>query len=99
MKDLSVKIAKIIVFLLLLAIFPWPYFYYSFLRSAIFVSGIFLIDQLFKKKKNDYLLIVAFIVLLFNPIFPIYLSKQLWILIDLIVAFFYFKLAQNYERN
>jgi hypothetical protein len=38
---------------------------------------------------------LGFIALLFNPVFPVYLGKPLWVLIDLGVAYFFWRLAER----
>ena len=57
-------------FLLLLAIWPMPEGYYTFLRFALVVITLALIIQLHSKKISRHLLILIAIALLFNPIFP-----------------------------
>jgi hypothetical protein len=76
-------------FLLLLAIWPMPEGYYTFLRFALVVITLALIIQLHSKKISRHLLILIAIALLFNPIFPFHLSRSLWIAVDVIVAIYF----------
>ncbi|MDA1034652.1 MAG: hypothetical protein O2959_03755 [Proteobacteria bacterium] len=76
-------------FLLLLAIWPMPEGYYTFLRFALVVITLALIIQLHSKKISRHLLILIAIALLFNPIFPFHFSRGLWIAVDVIVAIYF----------
>ena len=70
-----------------IAILKLPIEYYTFLRSIITLGAIALIYN-FSKQRN-YLLTVVFIIVLvlFNPIIPIYLHrKSAWIPLDVIVG-------------
>lgn len=74
---------------LVLAILPLPYGYYSLLR--LFVTGIsaFLAHREFtlnSGSKNAWGWVLAGMVLLYNPIIPFYLTKGVWIILNLISA-------------
>jgi hypothetical protein len=72
-------------FMCLTAVFPLPYGFYTFLRLAVSVAGVFAALEL--KSENNFLWVLfGGITLLFNPIFPVYLDKEVWFPIDLIVA-------------
>ena len=72
-------------FLCLVAVFPLPYGFYSFLRLAVTVASI--IAALELKKENNFLWVLfGGIALLFNPLFPVHLGREFWLLIDLAVA-------------
>lgn len=73
--------------LLLLALFPMPYGYYTLLR--IVVSGVFGWSAYItydKDSLSSITWIYAIICILFNPIIPIELSKGIWMFIDVFVA-------------
>ncbi len=87
MKQLSI-IAGI---LLILAIPPlWPYGYYILLRWTITGSALILAYSFYESKVVHWALVFGGIAFLFNPIFPIYLDKQTWVIIDLIVSITFF---------
>ena len=69
----------------LIAVFPLPYGFYTLLRLTVSVAGVLAAIEL---KSTDNFLWVLFggIVLLFNPLFPVYLDREIWFPIDLIVA-------------
>lgn len=69
----------------LVAVFPLPYGFYTFLRLLVSIAGIVAAINL-QKEGNFLWVLFAAIVLLFNPLIPVYLSRELWFPIDLIVA-------------
>lgn len=81
--------------LLSLAIFPFPYGYYSFLRLAVFVGGSFLSYQLYQHKSVGWAVVLACIAILFNPLIPVYLTREIWLPIDLICAVLFFVTSQQ----
>lgn len=86
--------------LLILAIpTGWPYIYYEFLRSAIFVSSIIIADTFHKSKLISWTFVFGAIAFLFNPIIPIYLSKSSWIPIDFLSAILFFYAAHVVGEN
>lgn len=80
-------VSIISIVILLLAIPPiWPYGYYILLRWVVTASAIFLVWVSYNLKKTFWLFLMGIIALLFNPIAPIHLNKETWVIIDLIVA-------------
>ena len=82
------NIASAISVVLLLLAIPaiWPYGYYVFLRWVVTASAVFLIWIAHKLKKQRWLGLMVVTAILFNPIIPIYLTKEIWVVIDLITA-------------
>lgn len=70
----------------LLAILPWPYSYYQALRLVVFTTSIILGFNFYKLRYNATAVLFGLVALLFNPISPIYLSRSVWLWIDLIVG-------------
>lgn len=68
----------------------WPYGYYILLRWVVSISAIILAYNYYNSKLTAWTLVFGGIAFLFNPIFPIYLDKQTWVIIDLIVAIIFF---------
>ena len=84
-------VSIISIVILLLAIPPiWPYGYYILLRWVVTASAIFLVWIAYNLKKTFWLFLMGIIALLFNPIVPIHLNKETWVIIDLIVATLFF---------
>lgn len=67
-----------------------PYDYFILLRWVVFVCAGILVWKFAEVNKNGPALTFGAIAFLFNPIFPIYLSKSSWVPIDLICAIIFF---------
>jgi FtsH-binding integral membrane protein len=79
--NIYTRIALIIT--ILVGISRQPYAYYEFLRVFVFLVSIFLCIESFKKTiKNGFEYLYLCIAILFNPIFPIYMSKEVWVIFD-----------------
>lgn len=77
----------IAILILLLAIPPmWPYGYYILLRWVVMVTAILTLWTAYNLKKNVWVWLMGGIAILFNPIAPIHLDKETWVIIDFIVA-------------
>lgn len=68
----------------------WPYSYYILLRWVIFLVGLYIAYNCYKIQNYGWALIIGVIGLAFNPIFPIYLNKSTWVIIDFISALLFF---------
>ena len=72
---------------LLLGIFKFPIEYYTFLRIVVSIGATIILFGEFKKELNIWLVLFGILVILFNPILPIYLyKKSLWVPIDIAAA-------------
>jgi len=82
------NIASIISIIMLLLAIPsiWPYGYYILLRWVVTFSAVFLLWLAYESKKTFWFFLMGILVILFNPVIPVYLDKETWIIIDLIVA-------------
>ena len=80
------------IFLCIIPFFKFPYGIYTLLRIVVTLSSAFIIYDNYKKINNVNATIVIFsiILIVFNPIFPIRLNRELWLPIDLITAAIYF---------
>jgi len=72
--------------MLLVAILDLPYGYYTLLRWIVTASAIFLVWVASKLERKFWLFSMGIVAILFNPIAPIYLDKETWVVIDFIVA-------------
>ncbi len=73
--------------MLILAIPPiWPYGYYMLLRLVVCACSAFLAFRSYALEKRIWTYMMVFVALLFNPIAPIYLQKETWVVIDVIAA-------------
>ena len=80
------------ILLCIVPFFKFPYGIYTLLRIVVTLSAAFIIYDNYKKTNNVNITIVLFsiILIVFNPIFPIRLSREIWLPIDLITAAIYF---------
>jgi len=62
-----------------------PYDYYTLLRIVVAGISIYAALFLFKRDGFDFWILLG-IALLYNPLIPVHLSRELWIPIDVIVG-------------
>ena len=72
--------------LLLLALFPLPYGYYQFLRIAVAVASGFIAYSSFSDGRQTWAITFGAICILFNPIIPIHLAREIWAPVDFVAA-------------
>jgi hypothetical protein len=81
------KILKIILaVLLLLCLAKMPYGYYQFVRFGALVGFILLAINAYEKGLTNYMIVYIGIALLFQPFIKIALGRELWNIVDVIVA-------------
>lgn len=86
-KNLSIRPPIITsIILLLLAIFPLPYGYYTLLRLVVCLTACFLVWFSYKAGKTAWAWIMGFITLIFNPLVSLHFNRELWFIIDIIAA-------------
>ena len=71
-----------IIILLLNAMAYNPYSYYIFLRWAIFLVMLFNLYNYIKRLDKSFFVFVA-ILIIYNPIRPVYLTREIWSVINL----------------
>lgn len=72
--------------LLLAAVLPLDYGYYTFLRTAITVVAIWVAVAASRASQTGWVVLGIVMAVLFNPIFPVWLSKEMWIPLDIVGA-------------
>lgn len=70
----------------LVAIFPLPYGYYTLLRIVVTIGCIVYLVSNYEGELTRGVVTFGIILILFNPLIPIWLSKPIWIPIDIVVA-------------
>jgi hypothetical protein len=96
MKDLSNKQNKVFwlapIIVLAIGILPMPIGYYTLSRLVVCAAALYFTISFYKKKDSTNLWIFGFIAILYNPIIPVYLyEKAIWIVVNLITIFLFFK--------
>jgi len=80
--------------MLLLAIPPmWPYAYYQVMRIVVCIAAVYGAYTAFQTDRTGWVWVLGTVVILFNPIAPIHLDKEAWVLPDLIGALIMFVAA------
>jgi hypothetical protein len=102
---MNIKIICLITAIfLLLAIIPfWDYSYYILLRWGVCFSSIIVAVGFYNSRLTNWAIIFGIIAFLFNPLFPVYLSRAIWTPIDLISAILFilagFAVKEKREKN
>ena len=83
------------IVVLVAAVLPiWPSGYYTIVRLV--VCGVSIYAIVVRRDLGPYRTVaLGFIALLFNPIIPVDLYKHLWMVINLGVAFFFWRLTKG----
>ncbi|MFN9791222.1 MAG: DUF6804 family protein, partial [Holosporales bacterium] len=81
--------------LLLIAAAPLPYVYYTFTRVLVFGCSAVLFYQNFNSidDTSKWAWFFLFIAILFNPFAVIHMTKELWIIVDIMLGLFFLFLA------
>lgn len=75
-------------------IFRLPIEYYTFLRVLVSVGALIIIYNFLSNKQYNWSTIFIIILIIFNPVFPIYLyRKSLWIPVDTITGILFLLIA------
>ena len=86
--DLPAVVWQLPAVALLLALAPLPYGYYTLLRIVVCGAAALLAFNDFKRfgSVSFWVLLMGGIALLFNPIIPIHLSREVWAPINILTA-------------
>ena len=78
------------IILLLAPILPLPYSFYIFLRYAVTIYSLIVLFHLYSKSylivNLEITLAMIVIAVLYNPIYPIYLPREVWFPINWITS-------------
>ena len=85
----------------LIGLMPMPYVCYTLVKIGVAAGCLLAITKvsevkLFDVNANIWLIGIA---ILYNPIFPIYLTRGIWIVIDIITAIILIYLARKLANN
>lgn len=84
--------------MLLLALAPWPYGYYQVLRLVVCGVSVYTAFVTYQWGKLWATWVFGFIAILFNPLIPIHLSRELWQPIDVICALMFTVVAITLKK-
>lgn len=85
-KNIIVCIAAFFLFLALID--GWSYGFFTLLRFVVFAITAYVAWMAYKQQKEKWVWIFGFLAVLFNPFFPIYLNRDIWMVIDFITGVF-----------
>ena len=68
----------------------WPYGYYQLLRWVVAGSAAYIAYQKYELDSKFWMWLMIAIAILFNPIVPFHLDKEVWIVVDVVVAVIFF---------
>ena len=77
---------NIVAIFLLIATLNIPYNYYVIMRFIVTGFALYTCYLLQKGEKDYWFFIFIGIAILFNPILPIHLEKEIWIIFDLLTS-------------
>ena len=87
---LSFNWLKILAIILVLGAFAQlsflPYAYYQLMNWAVMVAGLVTAEQAYKQDKRWVMWIFLLVAIVFNPISPIFLQPNIWLVADVSVA-------------
>lgn len=78
--------AAIAALMLLGALGYWPYGYYQLLRFVVCGVSAYVAFMAYRRQRQWATWLFGFIAILFNPLAPIHLSRDIWQPIDLVCA-------------
>lgn len=77
----------------------WPYFYYQILRWVVAIVAVYSAYQAYESKNTTWTVVMGAVAILFNPIAPIYLAKETWIILDLVASIVMFTSINKIKRK
>ncbi len=80
------KIQIVGAIILLLCILPMPYGFYMIVRVATTIIAGYLAYNYYNKKKQQLAITFLVIALLFQPFIKFALGREIWLVVDIIVA-------------
>lgn len=88
------------VILLVAALLPfWPYGYYRFLRIFVCAVGAYVAYKSWRSDRVTFAMAVGLIALVFNPIVPFRLTRELWSVLNLGAALAFALAAASFQKK
>lgn len=101
-KNIALAVAAVILFL---ALFDgWQYGFFTILRFVVFATTAYVAWMAYEDQKEKWVWIFGFVAVLFNPFFPVHLTREIWVVIDLVsgvfllATIFFFRLEGAHEE-
>lgn len=81
---LSKTLRIISLIMLIVAMLPLPYAYYQVLRLVVCIASGQSAYQAHEKKNTTWVWLLGINAVIYNPITPFYLGREIWILVNVI---------------
>ncbi|MCD6151640.1 MAG: hypothetical protein J7J70_08350 [Deltaproteobacteria bacterium] len=100
-KNIATIISAIFLFLAMFS--GWPYGFFTLLRLVVFGTTVYLSWLAYKSEEQAWAWVFGFVALVFNPLIPLHLGRDLWMVVDflvavlLIISIFVFKLPKEFK--
>lgn len=75
-----------VIGMLALALLPLPYGYYTLLRLVVCVAFVWSALDLFQRELIGWAVAAGVVALLYNPVIPVYLDRELWMVVNIVTA-------------
>ena len=82
-----------------IGLLPMSYGFYTFLRLAVFGCGWFIAYRRYKEDQTNTAVIFGLITLAYNPLIPVFLSRPIWLPVDLLVIWLFWREKKREELN
>src|SRR3989338_1272496 len=73
-----------------LAIFLMPYGYYIVLRWVVSIAALLTAFIAYKNNKTSWVVMAVIALVIWNPITPVYLGREIWLPFNIVAAAFFF---------
>ena len=84
----NILLAVSATILLIALLDGWSYGFFTLIRFIVSISCVYVAIMALHEGKEFLVWVLGFIAILFNPIIPVYLDREIWIVIDIIVSVF-----------
>ena len=91
--------AAVAALLLFGALADWPYGYYTLLRFAVCAAGGYTLFIMYNWRRTRLVWLFGLVTVLFNPLIPVHLSRNLWRPIDVGCALLFVTVALTVKRK
>lgn len=95
-------LALVPTMMLLLALASWPYGYYTMLRLVVTACAVSLVvmDHQQGASRTHWTILLVGVALLFNPLIPVYLNREIWSVLDVLSSLIFGAYAlELYRKN
>jgi FtsH-binding integral membrane protein len=88
-----------VVLLVLAVLGRWPYGFYSLLRLMVCLAAVYTATKAVSVEMRGWAWVMGGTALLFNPIFPIYIRRANWRILDLAAAIVFASCAAAFHSK